>query len=95
MTNFLYLHNLIVHVNLLKIDTKNADVVRTSLRKNAAVSGLIWTTVGTETVRFSTLILLLPLVSPCVMTCRDDVGTTDPDKSESKRYLVVPNCFLG
>ena len=29
------------------------------------------------------------------MTCRDDVGTTDPDKSEPKRYLVVPNCFLG
>ena len=29
------------------------------------------------------------------MTCRDNVGTTDPDKSESKRYLVVPNCFLG
>ena len=29
------------------------------------------------------------------MTCRDDFGTTDPDKSESKIYLVVPNCFLG
>ena len=29
------------------------------------------------------------------MTCRDDVGTTGPDKSESKRYLLVPNCFLG
>ena len=29
------------------------------------------------------------------MTCRDDVGTTNPDKSESKRYLLVPNCFLG
>ena len=52
-------------------------------------------TVGTyQSVRFSTPILL-PLVSPCVMTCCDDVGTTDPDKSESKRYLVVPNCFLG
>ena len=29
------------------------------------------------------------------MTCRDNVGTTGPDKSESKRYLLVPNCFLG
>ena len=29
------------------------------------------------------------------MTCRDDVGTTGPDKSESKRYFLVPNCFLG
>ena len=29
------------------------------------------------------------------MTWRDDVGTTGPDKSESKRYLLVPNCFLG
>ena len=29
------------------------------------------------------------------MTCRDDVGTTGPDKSESKRYILVPNCFLG
>ena len=29
------------------------------------------------------------------MTCRDDVGTTDPDKSESKIFLVVPNSFLG
>ena len=29
------------------------------------------------------------------MTCRDDVGTTRPDKSESKRYILVPNCFLG
>ena len=85
-----------MHVNLLKRNTKNADVVRTSLRKSAAVLGLIWTTVGTSTVQFSTPIhVLLPLVSPCVMTCRDDVGTTDPDKSESKGYLVAPNCFLG
>ena len=29
------------------------------------------------------------------MTCRDDVGTTDPDKSESKRYLLVPIMFPG
>ena len=72
---------------------KNADVVWTLLRNSAAVSGLIWTIVGTKTIWFSTPILL-PLVSPCVMTCRDDVGTTDPDKSESRRYLVVPNCFL-
>ena len=41
MTNFSDLHNLIVHVSLLKIDKKNADVVRISLRKSAAVSGLI------------------------------------------------------
>ena len=73
-------------MNLLKKNTKNADVVRTSLRKSAAVSGL--------NVPISTPILL-PLVSPCVMTCRDDVGTTGPDKSKSKRYLLVPNCFLG
>ena len=38
---------IIVHVYLLKIDAKTADVVRTSLRESAAVSGLIWTTVGT------------------------------------------------
>ena len=44
---YIYIYILIVHVNLLKKDTKNADVVRTSLRKSAAVSGLIWTTVGT------------------------------------------------
>ena len=41
------LHNLIVDVNLLKIDMENANVVRTSLRKSAAVSGLIWTIVVT------------------------------------------------
>ena len=72
MTNLSDLHNLIVYVNLLEIDTKSADVVWISLRKSAAVSDLIWTAVGTQTVRFSTSILLL-LVSPCVTTCRDDV----------------------